>query len=209
LNTRFERVMEVVGGILDANGFPGFASNAETAADEMDEDQQRMIELAEEVIAGRHNAESLVRSGEDASKAGRTAGDWVKPFEQLGLIDVKQQHDEPAKSKGSRVGKIFSGFLDRPLRVECGGHNYVATIKKRPGSGNKTFWYFEAVAIDVEPRSVTSAAVEPAAPTETPATPSPTGPMTPPRVSEPAAAAAHGGWMAAASTIAGSKAEPE
>lgn len=204
LNTRFERVMEVVGGILDANGFSGFASNAETAADEMDEDQQRMIELAEEAVAGSHGAESVVRDGEDASKAGRTAGGWVKPFEQIGLIDLRHEHDATAKSKSSRVGKIFSGFIDRPLRVDCGGHSYVATIKKRPGSGNKTFWYFEAVAMDAESKGDDRAVGGPV----TSPDPAPAGvssgktpvPQTPESTS---AAGAQGGWMAAASKIAG------
>ena len=208
LNTRFERVMEVVGGVLYANGFPGFASNAETAADEMDEDQQRMLELAEQIVAGKHGAESLVRCGEDASKAGRVAGDWIDAFEQLGLIDVKQ-HDATPKTKSSRVGKLFSAFINRPLRVESAGHSYVATIRRRFGSSNKCFWYVEAAALDAGPEGGNGAADEPvASPEPAPAMRS-TGEAPTPRVAEQAAAAAQGGWMAIAATIAGSKAEPE
>jgi hypothetical protein len=208
LNTRFERVMEVVGGVLDANGFPGFASNAETAADEMDEDQQRMLELAEEIVAGRHGVESLVRRGEDASKAGRVAGDWIDDFERLGLIDVKQ-HDATVRAKSSRVGKLFSGFIDRPLRVESAGHSYVATIRKRPGSGNKCFWYVEASALDAGPEGGSGAADEPVASPEPAPAMGSAGEAPTPGVAEQAAAAAQGGWMAIAATIAGSKAEPE
>ena len=208
LNTRFERVMEVVGGVLDANGFPGFASNAETAADEMDEDQQRMLELAEEIVAGRHGVESLVRRGEDASKAGRVAGDWIDDFERLGLIDVKQ-HDATVRAKSSRVGKLFSGFIDRPLRVESAGHSYVATIRKRPGSGNKCFWYVEASALDAGPEGGSGAAEEPVASPEPAPAMGSAGEAPTPGVAEQAAAAAQGGWMAIAATIAGSKAEPE
>lgn len=208
LNTRFERVMEVVGGILDANGFPGFASNAETAADEMDEDQQRMLELAEQIIAGRYGAESLVWCGEDTSKAGRVAGDWIGAFEQLGLIDVKQ-HDATVKAKSSRVGKLFSSFIDRPLRVESAGHSYVATIRKRPGSGNKCFWYVEAAALDAGPEGGNGAADEPVASPEPVPAMAASGEAPTPRLAEHAAAAAQGGWIAVAATIAGSKAEPE
>lgn len=209
LNTRFERVMEVVGGILNVNGFPGFAANAETAADEMDEDQQRMLELAEEIVAGKHGAESVVMPSKDASRAGRIAGDWVSAFERLGLIDVRLQHEATAKGKSSRVGKLFSGFIDRPLRVECGGRMYGATIRRRLGSGNKCFWYVEAVAVAAGPESGDGAADEPAAlPEESPAI-GPSGAMPTPRGPAASATAAQGGWMAAASTIASPGQKPE
>jgi len=202
LNTRFERVMEVVGGILNVNGFPSFAANAETAADEMDEDQQRMLELAEEIVAGKHGAESVVMPGEDASRAGRIAGDWVSVFERLGLIDVRLQHEATAKGKSSRVGKLFSGFIDRPLRVERGGHSYVATIRKRAGSGNKCFWYVEAVAVAAGPEGGDGAADEPVASPEPAPAAASSGEMPTPRGPATSAPAAQGGWMAAAATIA-------
>lgn len=104
LNTRFNNVSRIVGGILDVNGFPGFASNAEAAAIEMDDELQRMLELAEQIVGGAHGEGAMVRLGEDASKAGRVAGDWIGAFEQLGLIDVRHQQEATTKSKSSRVG---------------------------------------------------------------------------------------------------------
>lgn len=203
LNTRFERVMEIVGGILTANGFPGFASNAETAADEMDEDQQRMLELAQEIVAGTHGAESIVHVGQDASGAGRVAGVWVPAFERLKLIDAKQHPDATIKSKGSRVGKIFSSFIDRQLRVDHNGCAYVVTIQKRDGSGNKRYWYANVSGVDVVEGS---SAEEPEDCAVTPAAEATEGPVTaqsPLASAEPPAGPEDRprGWMGAAARI--------
>ncbi len=203
LHSRFERVMEIVGGILTANGFPGFASNAEAAADEMDEDQQRMLELAQEIVAGMHGSESVVHVGEDASGAGRVAGGWVQAFERLKLIDPKLHPDATIKSKGSKVGKIFSSFIDRPLRVEHNGCAYVATIQKRDGSGNKRYWYATVSGVDA---GMEGSAEDPNACTAAPAMEAPEGSVvapTPPASGEPQAAseARPRGWMAAAASI--------
>lgn len=149
LNTRFDRVSQVVGGILDVNGFPGFASNAEAAAVEMDDELQRVLELAEEIVAGKHGAEVMVQRGADASKAGHVASQWVAVFERLGLIDVRQQQDATAKSKSSRVGKLFSSYIDRRLTVDSGSQRHSVTIRKRSGSsGNKTFYFAEVEVIE-------------------------------------------------------------
>jgi hypothetical protein len=202
LNSRFERVTEIVGGILTANGFPGFASNAEAAADEMDEDQQRMLELAQEIIAGTHGPESVVRVGEDASRAGRLAGAWVQAFERLNLIDTKQKPEATLRSKGSTVGKIFSSFIGRPLRVEHDHCPYVVTIQKRDASGNRSFWYANVDAVDTGMGGI---AEEPNACTAAPATEGPEGPVVAPTPPAPQAAseARAGGWMTAAASIPG------
>jgi hypothetical protein len=161
VNTRFDRVSQVIGGILDVNGFPGFASNAEAAAIEMDDDLQRMLELAAEIVAGKHGAETVIKPGEDSSKAGRVAGDWVKAFEQLHLIDLKQCPDATDKAKTVMAGKVFSRYVDCTLNVEVGGREFAVTIRKREGrSGNKKFYFAEVEPVvgDVEHQAAASAA---------------------------------------------------
>ncbi len=144
LTTRFDHVMQVVGGILTANGFPGFASNAETAAVEMDEDLQRMLDLLEEVVDGGLGADAKVEAGGDASKAGCVASQWVAAFERLGLIDAKAAHEATPRAKSVLVGKMFSRFIDTPFTVETAARSAVVTMRRRDGtSGNKVFYYAE------------------------------------------------------------------
>ncbi len=144
LNTRFDKVSQIVGGILDVNGLPGFASNAEAAAIEMDDDLQRMLQLIEEIVGGQHGTDTLVRPGEDAGAAGRVAGDWVHAFEKLHLIDTKHNPDATERAKTIMVGKVFSRYIDTTLKVEAGGRQWAVTMRKRDGrSGNKKFYYAE------------------------------------------------------------------
>jgi len=144
LNTRFDKVSQIVGGILDVNGLPGFASNAEAAAIEMDDDLQRMLELIEEIIGGKHGTDTIVRPGEDASSAGRVAGEWVHVFERLHLIDTKHNPEATERAKTIMVGKVFSRYIDSTLKVEAGGRQWAVTMRKRDGrSGNKKFYYAE------------------------------------------------------------------
>ena len=160
LNTRFDRVSQVVGGILAINGFPGFASNAEAAAIEMDDDLQRMLELAEEIVAGKHGAETVVKAGEDSAKAGRVAGDWVKAFERLHLIDLKHCPDATDRAKTVMAGKVFSRYVDSTFHVDVGGQQCAVTIRKREGrSGNRNFYYAEVTPAvgDVEHQAEGSA----------------------------------------------------
>jgi hypothetical protein len=152
LNTRFESVSRVVGGILEVNGLPGFASNAEKAAVEMDEGLQRMLELAEEVVANRFNASAIIQAGEDPSAAGLVAGDWVPVCEKLQLIDVNPAKSSPARAKATAVGKVFSRYLDSELHIEVGGRPLLFTMRKREGrSGNKVFYYAEVQPVNEEP----------------------------------------------------------
>lgn len=152
LNTRFESVSRVVGGILAVNGFPGFASNAEKAAVEMDEGLQRMLELAEEVVAKRFNASAIIQAGEDPSAAGLVAGDWVPLCEKLQLIEVNPAKSSPARAKATAVGKVFSRYLDSELHIEVGGRPLLFTMRKREGrSGNRVFYYAEVQSVDGEP----------------------------------------------------------
>jgi len=157
LATRFDHVMQVVGGILAVNGFPGFASNADAAAVEMDEDMQRMLQLLEEIVATAPGSKDVVEAGGDASKAGRAPGDWVADFERLGLIDTKVAHEATARSKSVLVGKMLSRFIDTPLTVETAARRVVVTIRKRQGtSGNKVFYYVE---VDPTPAGAESSPV--------------------------------------------------
>jgi len=165
LNTRFDKVSQIVGGILDANGFPGFASNAEAAAIEMDDDLQRMHELVEEIIGGKHGTNTIVMAGEDASAAGRVAGDWVPIFERLHLIDTKHNPEATDRAKTIMVGKVFSRYIDTTLTVEVGGSQRAVTMRKRDGrSGNKKFYSAEVqpTAGDEEHQAAAAAAACPA-----------------------------------------------
>jgi len=176
LNTRFDKVSQIVGGILDVNGFLGFASNAEAAAIEMDDDLQRMLELIEEIIGGKHGTDTIVRPGEDATAVGRVAGDWVQAFERLHLIDVKHNPDATDKAKTIMVGKVFSRYIDTTLTVEVGGRRWAVTMRKRDGrSGNKRFYFAEVqpTAGDEEHEAVDPAARQESALVDTHTTPAP------------------------------------
>ena len=145
-NMRFEKVSQLIGGILLANGLPGFASNSEDVAIEMDEGLQRMLELAEQMVSSSHANKVLVR-GASAEDAGRIAADWVELFIHLHLIEPKP--DEPPKSKAIRVAKLFSAYMDRTIQVDGASRRWAVTFRKREGrAGGKVFYYAEVENLD-------------------------------------------------------------
>jgi hypothetical protein len=143
LTTRFDKVSQIIGGILDANGLQGFASNAEVAAVEMDEDLQRMLELVEEVLNGKLGNAAFVQSGEDSTKAGLVAGAWVPAFERLHLIDSRQNPDATERSKTVTVGKVFSRYVDSPISFDGPDGPIQVVLHRREAAGNKKFYFFE------------------------------------------------------------------
>lgn len=145
-NTRFEKVSRLIGGILSANGLPGFASNSESVAIEMDEGLQRMLELAERMVSGSH-PDKAISLGASADDAGKLAAGWVELFTQLHLIDPKPE--ETATSKAIKVAKVFSAYIDRPIFVDNGPRRCRVTFRKREGrAGGKVFYYAEVEAVD-------------------------------------------------------------
>jgi hypothetical protein len=148
LNTRFEEVSRVVGGILDANGLPGFASNAEVAAAEMDQDYMRACDLAESLAAGQHPHLTWTGEGDPPRDAGGDAKQWVSPLESAKIIE--RDDDAPTKSRTQAAGRALSALVDRPLTVEGEGSGLVVTITKRRLAGNK-HKYVAVVAVATDP----------------------------------------------------------
>ena len=213
LHTRFDKVSQIVGGILDVNGFPGFASNAETAAMAADEGLQRMAELGEILVRERKPG-MVVMAGGDIAKAGVLAKDWVGEFVRYHLIDSKP--DATATSKAIAVGKVLSAYLDRTLTVDAAGQRWAVTMRKSPRSSGGKKYYFAEIEQVAERCDAPAGANDAPTPIEvtdaergeadcaaavTPnATPS-TTPVATPSITPAPAAPRRTGWMGAAATL--------
>ena len=133
-------------------------ANAEAAAIEMDDDLQRMHELIEEIVGGEHGTETVIRPGEDASSAGRVAGNWVKAFERLHLINTKHDPDATDRAKTIMVGKVFSRYIDTTLKVEVGGRQWVvqptAGDADHQAAAPAAACQEDALVVDVAPEAI-------------------------------------------------------
>lgn len=137
INTRFEHVSQIIGGILDANGLPGFASNAEEAAAEMDDELMKLTDLAEAIAAGQLSHLAWRGDGDAPRECGGDAKQWIAPLEQFKIVDPDP--GSSARSRSCAAGRVLSAMVGRTIRVE-GAAGGTVTIQKRELGGNRRLY---------------------------------------------------------------------
>jgi len=138
---RCGRWAEVVGGILEANGFNHFLANLEEAEAAMDEGLLILATLAEFVV-GKGKTDCFAAAGTDFSGKGRPARDWTHLFQEAEVFQDKLGN-LTGKGRDTRVGQFLASRVDRTVEVNTKAGEGTATLRMRLGRSKQKFYWFD------------------------------------------------------------------
>jgi hypothetical protein len=115
VNTRFNKRNwgNIVGGILAANGYKNFMTNAEETAEQFDETRRGFAELVAILAANPHS--------------NRLAGELVEICSEHGLL-AEELGSGTARSMATKMGNLAGRFVDVRFSI---GDGRVAKFEKR------------------------------------------------------------------------------
>ena len=145
-----------IGGILDANGLPGFLANLAEAAADFNVDLDQLASLAEAVLRlpPQSNQPPIVRfvgSLETESPApseqsfGSSAGGLQRVFSETGVLREKLSEITGQRGIATAIGTFLSRLVNRPARVldprsERNGTTVLRTATRR---GAQKVYFFD------------------------------------------------------------------
>jgi hypothetical protein len=131
-----------IGGILAANGLGEFfLANADEAEQAMDQGLLDLATLAEHVVA-KGPVDLRGSAGDDLGAKGRTASEWAPVFTETQVLRDKLV-DGTTKGRATAIGLFLSGKVNRRVRIETADGPRAATLRRRDGTSNQKFHYFE------------------------------------------------------------------
>ena len=133
---------EIVGGILDANGFPEFLANADDAAACFSSDLDRLAALAELVIMHATVGWPRERRLSFMSTPEMPARDWIRHFDQLQFFE-EQNGAISDRAKSVKIGSYLSSRVGREVPFEVSGLGGRATLRIRPGRSRSSLYCFD------------------------------------------------------------------
>lgn len=139
---------QLIGGILETAGLPGFLSNATAAAIAFNKDLERLSALAEAAI--RHQGPvQFLNSWTDAQNAppgeGRSAGAWAPLFQQAGVMMDGLDGCESQHSKAIYLGRFLSPMLGRRVPFEVRDRAGTAELCAYQGRSATRLYFFRIV----------------------------------------------------------------
>jgi hypothetical protein len=136
----------IVGGIMDANGFPEFLSNVDDAAVEFDTALDELAALAEAAVT---EGEDFVAScdgqdgdGDEPSQRGWPAGDWERLFQSAGISVDRLEETKSLKSRNTILGNFLAQHVGREVPIEVKGRSGRATLSMRTARSKKKCYFF-------------------------------------------------------------------
>jgi hypothetical protein len=139
---RCDRWAAKIGGIMDANGLGQFfLANAEEAEVAMDLGLVDLATLAEHVVSKNLGDLHGPKDGEPADK-GWTPGQWAPVFAETQVLRDKLV-DSTKQGRATSIGMFFSGKVNRRVSIETATGPRAATLRRRDGTANQKFYYFE------------------------------------------------------------------
>jgi hypothetical protein len=139
----------VVGGVLEANGFPEFLQNQQEAAAEFNAELEQLAAIAEQCVkSGKcyfvrsqssecDETNSILKSGEPANK-------WNKLFEDAGIQFPGASNS--SRAVGKRIGNFLTQYLGREIPVAYQDQEVQAVLLKATGRGRQTSYCFRLSA---------------------------------------------------------------
>lgn len=161
----------VVGGVLNAAGFPEFLANAEEAAAAFNAQLEDLAALAEAVVGSggpfieihHPNEEWPVAENENTKL---TAEGWLRYFAKADLLNKELAEAKSTRAKSILIGRFLSRNVDRTVPMQAMGRSGLATLRVEARRSNRKRYFFE-VRWDTEPEGT---AARGAVATETPVT---------------------------------------
>jgi hypothetical protein len=139
---RCDRWAATIGGLLNANGLGQFfLANAEEAEVAMDVGLVDLATLAEHVVSKNLGDLHGPADGEPADK-GWTPGQWAPVFAETQVLRDKLV-DSTTQGRATAIGVFFSGKMNRRVSIETAAGPRAATLRRRDGTANQKFYFFE------------------------------------------------------------------
>lgn len=142
---RFMKFSNIVGGILAANGLPGFLSNTRDEVRQHSPTHLQLIALGERLIDGRDRAfvseaEGEIAGADDEFKRRRPEHpreqkDWIPYLTSAGVIPAAGMTPEKQKAAATQYLK---GVVKEPFEVDLGERSVKAMIVSRPLGRRRT-----------------------------------------------------------------------
>jgi hypothetical protein len=139
----------VVGGVLEANGFPEALSNLQEAASEFDASFDELAALAE--VAVRRGPPFVVDSNTpvDANR-GAHLSEWETCFRTARVVGERLEAAKSQRGKTTLMGNFLSPMIDRTVPVVGNGRTGMATLAREEVRSRLRLYYFR-VEWDLQP----------------------------------------------------------
>lgn len=120
----------MIGGILDACGFPGFLADHDKAIRSLDPETDSLHALYEEML---RNNEANVQTVDDETRyvpmSAMGAREWLPIVKKCGIAGNEWSSLKSEHGKQTRLGRWFSNHLiNKPISVEWDHRNATATL---------------------------------------------------------------------------------
>lgn len=139
---RFREWSAVIGGILEANGYPEFLGNLERVANSQNSELDDLAAMAEKCLIKFRDSGFYWMQGSKSPAKGETAAKWEPVFKEAEVLQDKLLGAKSANSKGKMIGNYFNRFVDQPVEIGRRDKTGNATLRAVSGQGGKHF-YFE------------------------------------------------------------------
>ncbi len=139
-NHRLHQWSKLVGGIMQANGFPEFLSNIADAQQEFNTELDALAALAEVVVGAGDGP--LWQHGDGHVARGGTAGDWESQFRKTPALAERLERLDSEKARSTVIGQILGKFLNRTVAISVAGCQGHAELCMELASGNRKRYYF-------------------------------------------------------------------
>lgn len=136
----------VVGGIMEACGFPEFLDNAADAAAEFNAQLDELAGLAEVVHRAICFTELRVYQGspDQAERPpGLPASGWMSVFRQASVLQDRLETTSSDRARATLIGNFLGPLVGRRISISPDETPIDVELCKRDGSGNSKLYYFQ------------------------------------------------------------------
>jgi hypothetical protein len=177
---RCEYWAQLIGGILEACGFPEFLCNAAEAAAEFNSELVDLAALAETIVRTRNMAacawQQDIQQEEGTSwhetqpPIGLAAAEWLNVFRGAKVETERLDSANSARSRATIIGNFLARMVDRQVSIEVEGRTGRARLRSATGRSRAKLYYFEVAfddQIQLDDRSLTEPRPAPGRKTKT------------------------------------------
>jgi hypothetical protein len=149
---RCEYWAQMIGGILEACGFPEFLDNAAEAAAEFNTELGDLAAVAEWAVKAKDPA--AMRWANEHAKNGQALGlraaEWLTIFRSAKVESERLEAAKSARSRDTIIGNFLARMIGRKVPIEVSGQTAQATLKSLTGRAKAKLYFFDVALDDPE-----------------------------------------------------------
>ncbi len=146
-----------IGGILNANGLPGFLDNLEEASGEFNTALDQFVALAEAAVSTSDpSLQRVVHTLSEPQSGNSAPADWGLPageliglFRRANVLTERLEVSKSLKSRSTTIGRFLSQYINRTVTVEMPSRPGQTASRDRRGtlrviedrSRTKRYWF--------------------------------------------------------------------